>query len=88
MPSSKNYVRDYKQEAKVESPKRKEQRRERNQARREVIKAKGEGAVKGKDVDHRVPLSEGGSNDIWNLRTLTPHTNRSYPRNPDGSIKD
>lgn len=88
MPSSPNYKRNYKQEAAAESSTRKEQRRERNQGRREYIKVHGESSVKGKDVDHKQPLSEGGSDSIWNLRTLAPHDNRSYPRNPDGSIKD
>lgn len=88
MPSSKNYKRDYKQEAAAESPERKHQRAERVKGRREYIKAHGKASVEGKDVDHKKPLSEGGSDELWNMRTLAPHTNRSYPRNPDGSIKE
>jgi hypothetical protein len=32
---------------------------------------------KGKDIDHKVLLSKGGSNDKSNLRLTTPHKNRS-----------
>lgn len=87
MPSSPNYKRNYKQEAAAESKDRRHQRSERVQARRELIR---EGRVKvgdGKDVDHKTPLSRGGSNSLANLRVVDPHTNRSYPRNKDGSMK-
>ena len=88
MPSSPGYKRDYKQEAASESPQRRHQRAERNKARRDFVKEHGKASVQGKDVDHKRPLSEGGNDSLWNLRTLNPHSNRSYPRNPDGSIKD
>lgn len=87
MPSSKNYVRDYKQEAATESPERKKQRAERNAARQTLehmgLVRKGDG----KDVDHRVPLSQGGSTAVSNLRVRSAHANRSYPRTKSGAIR-
>lgn len=41
----------------------------------------------GQDVNHKVPLSQGGGNTLANLNVRTPSANRSYPRNPDGSMK-
>lgn len=87
MPSSPNYKRNYKQEAASESRKRQEQRLQRNEARREMIR---EGKVHrndGMDVDHKVPLSRGGGNSLRNLQVVEPSKNRSYPRNKDGSMK-
>ena len=57
----------------------------RHRLRRKALKL---GMVKaGQDVDHKVPLSKGGSNSIKNARATTPSKNRSFPRNPDGSMK-
>lgn len=56
-------------------------------ARREVIKKVGKAAVAGKDVDHRVPLSKGGSNALSNFRITSHSNNRSFSRNADGSLK-
>lgn len=41
----------------------------------------------GKDIDHKRPLSKGGTNGDGNLRLVSPSTNRSFARNPDGSVK-
>lgn len=41
----------------------------------------------GKDIDHKVPLSKGGSNAPSNLRLTSRKANRSYARNRDGSVK-
>lgn len=93
MPSSPGYKRDLKQEYKTakargevgtggDSPNAK-----RLKIRRQLIK---EGRVRrgdGKDIDHKVPLSKGGSNSKSNVRVTTPSANRSFPRNSDGSIK-
>lgn len=87
MPSSPGYVRDYKREAAIESPQRKKQRVARNTARR--VYERSYGAIpSGFDVDHKNPLSEGGSTSKSNLRVLKARTNRSYPRNSDGSINE
>lgn len=87
MPSSKNYVRNYQQEYAVESLKRRKQRAQRNQARRLVTKRKGVQAVRGKDVGHKVALSKGGANIAANLFLQSAHTNRSFSRRSDGSMK-
>ncbi len=87
MPSSKGYKRDYKQEARAESPERKKQRAERNAARRKLEK---EGKVHkgdGKHVDHKKPLSKGGSNKRSNLGVRSASSNSSYDRNSKGGMK-
>ena len=63
------------------SPEAKKQRAERNAARAAMEKR---GLVhKGdhKDVDHKKPLSRGGSNDPSNWRVQSRHVNRGYKRN-------
>lgn len=87
MPSSKNYKRNYKQEAAAESPQRKEERAMRIAARRAFEKALGHPIPEGQDVDHRQPLSKGGSNAPSNTQLQDANSNRSYPRNHDGSMK-
>ena len=89
MPYMTNGKRDYKKEyAKYHS--RDEQiknRSERTTARR---KANEDGITKkgdGKDLDHKKPLSRGGSNERSNLRVVDKSTNRSFARNKDGSLK-
>ena len=62
-----------------------EDRMERQRARREMDK-KGV-KRKGKDIDHIVALSKGGTNSPKNLRLVSPSTNRSFKRNRDGSMK-
>ena len=41
----------------------------------------------GKDIDHKKPLSKGGTNSKKNLRVVSRSNNRSFPRNRDGSVK-
>jgi hypothetical protein len=89
MPYMKNGKRDYKREN-LEYNSRPEQRKarsERTMARNAAIK---EGMVKrgdGKDIDHKVPLSKGGSNSRSNQRVVSAGQNRSFARNKDGSLK-
>lgn len=40
----------------------------------------------GKDVDHKTPLSKGGTTTKSNLRVVSRSNNRSFRRNPDGSL--
>ena len=78
MPSSPNYVRNYKQEARTEKPLRVKKRAKRNQARRVALKA---GLVKkgdGKDVHHRD--GNAMNNKRGNLSIKSAKRNRSYPR--------
>lgn len=78
MPSSKNYVRDLKQERKTARARGElALNAPRKQARRDLEK---EGLVKpfdGKDVDHVKPLSKGGSTGRSNLRAVSTSKNRS-----------
>lgn len=62
-----------------------ENRMERQRARRELDK-KGIDR-KGKDIDHIVPLSKGGTNAPSNRRLVSPSKNRSFARNKDSSVK-
>lgn len=87
MPSSKGYKRNYKQEYKTESKERRKQRAMRNTARRRLER---EGKVRkgdGKHVDHRRPLSKGGSNSRSNLRVRGGRSNSSYRRTSSGAMK-
>lgn len=49
----------------------------RKQARRVMERKHGKQALKGKDVDHIVPLSKGGTNAPSNLRLVKTAKNRS-----------
>lgn len=60
-------------------------RMERQKARR-AMDANGVNR-KGKDIDHKKPLSKGGTNAASNLRLVKSSTNRSFKRNSDGSVK-
>ena len=41
----------------------------------------------GMDVDHKKPLSKGGSTSIKNLRVESEHSNRSFDRNADHTLR-
>lgn len=93
MPSSPGYKRDYTQEYKTskargemgvgsDSPNAK-RKRLRRQFEKDGKVHKGDG----KDIDHKVPLSKGGSNAESNGRVTSASANRSFPRNADGSMK-
>ena len=85
MPSSPNYVRNYKQEASTDSPLRKRKRTMRNKARRVVAKA---GLVKkgdGKDVHHKD--GNAMNNKRGNLSVKSAKSNRSYPRTKSAGKK-
>lgn len=90
MPFQKNGKRDYKRELAWEhkkKPERVKQRADRNAARKTAM---DKGLVRkgdGKDVDHKVPLSKGGSNAASNTRVTSASANRSFSRNRDGSVK-
>lgn len=89
MPYMTNGKRDYKKEvAKYTSkPEVKKKRAEQNAARREMEKAGLVHKGDGKDVDHKRPLSHGGSTSRSNLRVVPASENRSFSRNKDGSLK-
>ena len=62
-----------------------EDRMDRQRARNEMDK-RGVDRT-GKDIDHVVPLSKGGSNAKGNLKLKTPSANRSFTRNSDHTVK-
>ena len=90
MPSSPGYKRNYKQEYATQkkrgevggssSPNSKRKR-----LRRKALKM---GMVKpGQDVHHKRPLSKGGANTMKNAAAVSASSNRSFPRNKDGSMR-
>jgi hypothetical protein len=81
----RNYKQEYANYDGTEAVKKK--RAQRNKARR-MLEAKGVvHKGDGKDVDHKKPLSKGGTTIISNLRAKPAAANRSFKRNPDGSMK-
>ena len=86
MPSGPNYKRNYKQEAKIESPLRKKKRAMRNKARRIAKKA---GLVKtgdNKDVHHKD--GNAMNNKRSNLTVKSASKNRSFPRTKSAGKKN
>lgn len=77
-------VRDYKDEYKKYQGKPDQIK---NRAKRNAAHAAAGNVPKGYDVDHKVPLSKGGSNSKSNTRIVKASTNRSFKRNSKGGIK-
>jgi len=91
MPSSPNYQRDYAHEYATQKERGESGtgsdsgNAKRHRLRRVALKKK---KVKpGQDLDHKTPISKGGSNTLDNARATTPHKNRSFPRKADGSMR-
>jgi len=79
---SRPYKKEYEQQvARNEHP----LRMDRQEARR-AMDAKGISRV-GKDIDHKKPLSKGGTNSASNLRLVKPATNRSFARNSNHTVR-
>lgn len=68
------------------TPEQKKNRAARNAARAKLEKAGKVHKGDGKDVAHVKALSKGGTNKDG-VRVESPAKNRSYKRNPDGSMK-
>jgi len=85
MATKRNYAQEYANYDGTEMVKKK--RAARNKARRmlerEGLVHKGDG----KDVDHKKPLSKGGTTVRSNLRVKDDNANRSYKRTPKGAMK-
>ena len=75
--------RNYKAEAARESPKRQQDRRDRMNARYAYEKKHGD-LPTNVQVDHKRPLSQGGSNAPSNLRAIPKARNESFKRNGPG----
>lgn len=89
MPYMKNGKRDYKREYEKYHAK-KEQRANRSERTVARNKSNAEGRTSkgdGKDLDHKRPLSKGGTSSRSNLRVVSASSNRSFARNSDGSVK-
>lgn len=88
MPFMKNGKRDYKREVALytSKPEVVKKRVAQNKARRAMEKAGKVHKGDGKDVDHKTPLSKGGTNKPSNLRAVPRSQNRSFRRNKDSSI--
>lgn len=76
------YKKEYQQQkARGEHEDRMERQRARNEMDKRGIDRTG------KDIDHVVPLSKGGTNAKGNLKLKTPSANRSFTRNSDHTVK-
>ena len=81
----RNYRQEY--DSYHGTPEQRKNRAARNAARRD---AEREGIVRkgdGMDIDHKVPLSKGGTNAKSNLRAVPKSDNRSFPRTKTGALK-
>ncbi len=89
MPFMKNGKRDYKREVALytSKPEVKKKRAAQNAARADAMKRGLARKGDGKDVDHKRPLSKGGTNSRSNLRVVDASSNRSFSRNANGSLK-
>jgi|DEB19_MinimDraft_2_1074335.scaffolds.fasta_scaffold40919_2 hypothetical protein len=83
MPSGKNYVRDYKQERKTAKKRgetgvgSKSGDAVRHRAVRKYEKSTGKKVPAGYEVDHKVAVKNGGSNEVSNLRLRKASDNHS-----------
>lgn len=89
MPYMTNGKRDYKKENRLykSKPEQIAKRVARNKARRQFLKAGRVHKGDNLEVDHRVPLSKGGSTSNSNLRVRTASANHSYRRTSSGKMK-
>jgi hypothetical protein len=89
----KNPKEDRKYKKEYELQKKRNEREPRNTRERARYEAKNPGKdgkitdVKGEDIDHKKPLSKGGTNKPSNLRSVSPSKNRSFSRNADHTVK-
>lgn len=75
--------RDYKAEAARESEARKQARRDRQKARYAYEKKHGD-LPSTVHVDHKKPISQGGTNAASNLRAIPKERNESFKRTGPG----
>jgi hypothetical protein len=87
MPSSKNYVRDFRSEYDNyhSSPEAKKKRAQNNAARRKMEKAGKVSKGDGKDVAHK--SNDTSNNKMSNLKVQSPSKNRSFKRNTSAGRK-
>lgn len=76
------YKKEYKQQkARDEQPSRNARARARYDMDKRGVDRTG------KDIDHVIPLSKGGTNSSKNLKLKSPKSNRSFTRNSDHTVK-
>jgi 5-methylcytosine-specific restriction endonuclease McrA len=81
-----NKPRPYKKEWKQEEARGEKKPRAARARARYAMDKKGVDRA-GKDIDHVIPLSKGGTNSSSNLRLKSPTKNRSFSRNSDHTVK-
>jgi hypothetical protein len=81
-----NKARPYKKEYQQQIERGEAPARAKRQQARDDMDAKGIDRT-GKDIDHAIPLSKGGTNAPSNLKLKTPSANRSFSRNSDHTVK-
>ena len=81
-----NKPRPYKKEWKQQKERNEKPARAARERARYTMDKKGVDRT-GKDIDHVVPLSKGGTNAPSNLRLKSPTKNRSFSRNSDHTVK-
>lgn len=82
MPTPKD-KRNYREEAARETPERQQARRDRMKARYHYEKANGD-LPRSVHVDHKKPISQGGTNAPSNLRAIPKERNESFKREGPG----
>jgi len=76
------YAKEWEEQKKRdEKPARAERARARYKLDKEGVDRKG------KDIDHKKPVSKGGTNADSNLQVEDPSKNRSFTRNSDHTVK-
>ena len=75
MPTKRNYRKEY--DSYHSKPEEKKRRAKRNAARRTAAKAGKVSKGDGKDIDHKRPLSKGGTNAKSNTRVRSRSANRA-----------
>lgn len=81
-----NKSRPYKKEYQQQLDRGEHENRMDRQRARRLMDAKGIDRT-GKDIDHAIPLSKGGTNAPSNLKLKSPSANRSFSRNSDHTVK-
>ncbi len=78
--------RDYRHEYALQQERGELPARMKRQEARRALDKKGVDRT-GKVIDHKKPLSKGGTNAASNLKLTTRSKNASFSRNSDGSVK-
>jgi hypothetical protein len=81
-----NKPRPYKKEYQQQLARGEGKERLERQRARSAMDKKGVDRA-GKDIDHSIPLSKGGTNAPGNLKLKSPSANRSFSRNSDHTVK-